>query len=186
MVSYDKDDEDKEKDNPFDRFGIDEDFLKRFLNDEEIQKDLQHMAEEMMKKFSTWNPEDEPFTHSFKIDFGEDGKPHFRNSKNDSPFDQKDYTKREEPDVDVIENTEDVAVTVELPGLNKDDIDLKATEKQLEINVDNPDFSFHKNVDLPCKVKPKTTHATYKNGILDVTLKRKNKKKDTGFNVNIE
>jgi HSP20 family molecular chaperone IbpA len=41
-------------------------------------------------------------------------------------------------------------------------------------------------VDIPCNVKPKTTKATYKNGILDVVVKRKGKKKPgEGYRVNI-
>ena len=40
---------------------------------------------------------------------------------------------------------------------------------------------------MPCNVKPKTTKATYKNGVLDVVIARKEKMKPgKGFKVNID
>ena len=57
----------------------------------------------------------------------------------------------------------------------------------LEIKVDTPKRKYHKRLDLPCDVQPKTTKATYKNGILDVVIKRKEKKKPgDGYKVNID
>ena len=35
---------------------------------------------------------------------------------------------------------------------------------------------YHELLNLPCDVKPKTMKATYKNGVLDVVVKRKKKK----------
>jgi len=42
-------------------------------------------------------------------------------------------------------------------------------------------------LNLPNKVKPKSTKATYKNGILDIVLDKKDKKKGgSSYNVSIE
>ena len=80
-----------------------------------------------------------------------------------------------------------MAITVEIPGVEKEDIDLVATEDTLEIKVDSPKRKYHKRIDLPCNVKTKSTKATYKNGILDIVLDKKEKKKDnSGFKVSIE
>ena len=92
-----------------------------------------------------------------------------------------------EPLTDIIEGDNDVAVTVEMPGIEKNDIDLNVKRDILEINVNTPKRKYHKTLDLPCDVLPKTTKATYKNGILDVVIKRKEKKKPgSGYKVNIE
>ena len=92
-----------------------------------------------------------------------------------------------EPLTDIIEGDEDVAVTVEIPGVNRNDIDLNVKREYLEIKVDNPTRKYHKRLDLPCGVVPKTTKATYKNGVLDIVIKRKDKKKPgEGYRVNIE
>ena len=85
-----------------------------------------------------------------------------------------------EPLADIIEGDEEVTVTVEIPGVENKDIDLNVNEDTLEITVSNPRRKYHKLLDLPCDVKPKTMKATYKNGILDVVIKRKKKKKTGG------
>jgi HSP20 family protein len=86
------------------------------------------------------------------------------------------------PLTDVIEGKEEIAVTVEIPDVEKEDVDLNATENALEITVNNPERKYHKLLNLPCSIKPKTAKATYKNGILDIVLKRKKKRKTgTGY-----
>ena len=79
---------------------------------------------------------------------------------------------------DVIEYDDEVAITVELPGVEKKDIDLKAIEDTLEIKVDIPQREYRKLVNLPCDVQPRTLKATYKNGVLDVVIKRNEKSKE--------
>ena len=64
---------------------------------------------------------------------------------------------------------------------------MSVKENTLEISVDNHSRKYHKLIDLPCEVIPKSSKASYKNGILDIVIKRKEKKsvKD-GFRINIE
>lgn len=92
-----------------------------------------------------------------------------------------------EPLTDIIEGDNDVAITIEIPGVEKDNIDLNVTEDTLEIKVDAPQRKYRKVLNLPNKVKPKSTKATYKNGILDIVLDKKDKKKGgSSYNVSIE
>ena len=92
-----------------------------------------------------------------------------------------------EPLTDIIEGEDDVAVTVEIPGVEKEDIDITTTEDTLEITVNNPERRYHKIVDIPFDVNPKITKATYKNGVLDVVVKREeNGKHGAGYRVNID
>lgn len=78
---------------------------------------------------------------------------------------------------DIIEGDEDVAITVEIPSVEKEDINLDVAEGTLEIAVDTAKRKYHELLNLPCDVKPKTMKATYKNSVLDVVVKRKKKKK---------
>ena len=91
-----------------------------------------------------------------------------------------------EPLTDIIEGDEEVAVTVVIPGVEKEDIDLNVTEDTIEITVDNPKRKYHELLNLPCGVKPKTMRATYKNGVLDVVVKRKKKKTGRGCRATID
>lgn len=189
-MSSSKKDDDKDKKNPFDRFGIDDDFMRDFLNDERVQRDIQRIAEDMIKMFSNIQT-DKPYVHGFKVDIGPDGRPRikdFGNKTIKTPEGDDFISEEIEPLADVIENDEEISVTVELPGVEKKDIDLKATKNLLEIHVDTSKKKYHTDVDLPCDIIPKTTKATYKNGVLDIVLKRKNKKKkdDDGYSVNIK
>jgi len=187
------DDEDKNKRrrrrNPFDMFGFDEDFIKDIFNDERVMDDIKRMTEEMMKMFSNAQP-GKPVVHGFKIHVGPDGKPHiedFGNKQIKSAEGEPSISEEREPLTDIIEGDNDVAVTVEIPGVEKNDIDLSVEKETLEIKVDTSDRKYHKTLELPCDVIPKTTKATYKNGILDVVIKRKEKKKPgSGYKVNIE
>ena len=190
MISFDEDkDRRKRRKNPFDMFGFDEDFIRDIFDDDRIREDIRRMTEEMMKMFSNAQP-GKSVVHGFKIRFGPDGKPiieDFGNKPTKSPEGEPLISEEREPLTDIIEGDEDVAVTVEIPGVEKEDIDLNISEDTIEIKVDTPQRKYHKSLEMPCDVKPKTTKATYKNGILDVVIKRKEKKIDgSGYKVNIE
>ena len=191
MNPFDEDDKNRRRRrrDPFDIFGFDDDFIGDLLDDERFMEDIKRMTEEMMRMFSNARP-DRPIVHGFKIHFGPDGKPRiedFGNKPVKSPDGESIISEEREPLTDIIEGDDDVAVTVEIPGVEKDEIDLDVTSDNLEITVDSPNRKYHKRLDLPCDVIPKTTKATYKNGVLDIVIKRKEKKKPgEGYHVNIE
>lgn len=178
----------RRKRNPFDDFFSnlgDEDF-------ERIFEEARRMMEETLRGgnlFKNFEP-GKKFVHGFNITRGPDGKPRvqeFGNRSVKSKDGGSKISEEREPLTDIIEGDDDVAVTVELPGVEKDDIDLDVAGDSLEIKVDTPNRKYHKRIDLPCDVEPKTTKATYKNGILDVAIKRKEKKKPgEGYRVDIE
>ena len=104
-----------------------------------------------------------------------------------TPQGEPGISEEREPLSDIIEGDEEVSVTVEIPGVEKEDIDLNVTEDSLDIRVNSAKRKYHKLLDLPCDVKPKTTKATYKNGILDVVIKRKERKKPgEGYRATVE
>jgi HSP20 family protein len=188
MSSYDKDNK-KRRRNPFDNFGFDDDFVKDFFNDDRIMDDFKRMTEEMIRMLSNAEP-GKPVVHGYKFSLGPDGRPRiedFGNKSIQSDHGKPVVSEEREPLTDVIEGETDVSVTVEIPGVEKNDIDLHATEDKLEITVDTPQRKYHKIINLPADVIPKTTKATYKNGVLDVIITIKKKKKDnSGFKVNIK
>jgi len=184
-----KRDRNRRRRNPFDLFGFDDDFFDDFLDDR-IADDFRRMFEEMMRMASKASP-GKPIVHGYKLFVGQDGKPHFEDFGNRpvrSDEGQSSISEEREPLTDVIDCGQDVSVTVEIPGVDKEDIDLNVTEDQLEITVDTPQRKYHKMVNLPSDVKPKTTKATYKNGVLDVIIQKKEPKKeaDRGYKVNIQ
>jgi len=75
-----------------------------------------------------------------------------------------------EPLVDVIEKDGEVRVIAELPGVEKEDIDLRATETSLTISAESQHRKYYKELSLPTPVNPKSAKATYRNGVLEVSL----------------
>jgi HSP20 family molecular chaperone IbpA len=66
-----------------------------------------------------------------------------------------------------------VYVTVELPGAVKDALDIEATERTLSIVAPRVGASAYRlRIELPSRVDLGSAAVTYRNGILDVTLRR--------------
>jgi len=149
---------------PFDFFGMDDDF-------EQIQPG-------------------KSFVHGFNFRIGPDGKTkieEFGNRPKKLDEGKTFFSDEREPLTDGIEGDDDIFVTVEVPGVDKEDINLNITESSLDINVNSLNRKYHKLIDLPCTVIPNKSKATYKNGILDIAIKRKDKKRDDKrYRVNIE
>ena len=80
-----------------------------------------------------------------------------------------------EPVTDVIEGVNSVYVTIELPGVRRSDIDLRATERTLIVSADSRTRTYYREIPLPVPVTSDVIHATYKNGVLDVSLERKDR-----------
>jgi HSP20 family protein len=72
-----------------------------------------------------------------------------------------------EPLTDIIEERNQIRVYMELPGMNKNDIQLTISEDYAEIKAKN----FHKWVKLPTKrLDAEKASATYRNGVLQVAI----------------
>jgi HSP20 family protein len=90
------------------------------------------------------------------------------------------------PAVDVYDDKDAVVVKAELPGIDRDDIDISVGERTLTIKgekkkeeeVKKADFyrwersygSFARTVDLPVAVEPDRATATFRDGVLEVRL----------------
>jgi HSP20 family molecular chaperone IbpA len=89
------------------------------------------------------------------------------------------------PYVELIEENGYIRVLAELPGVGKEDIDLRATETSLIISAESPERRYYKEVRLPSRVDPKSAKAAYKNGVLEVSLSKADGR-DKGEKISIE
>jgi HSP20 family protein len=114
-----------------------------------------------------------PVFYGFSISVDNDGKPIVNEFGNVKPgLKGPELTEEIEPLVDVVDAKDSVKVYAELPGAEKGDIALSATELGLTISVPSDKRRYYKEVDLPSKVNPDTAKATYKNGVLEVCLEK--------------
>ncbi|RLI85551.1 MAG: Hsp20/alpha crystallin family protein [Archaeoglobales archaeon] len=152
----------REEWDPFDIFrgGFIDDIFERMIRD----------IEEMFRRFERGEGEIKPIVRGFSIRIGPDGKPEIKE------FGTKPEIKgieERKPLIDVIEADDEVQVIAEMPGVNKDDIELNATEKELEIKAESESRRYYEKVELPCEVLPDTAKARYNNGVLEVIFKKK-------------
>lgn len=153
---------------------------------------LDRAFEEMFREFSTMMPQElfrerkfpdgsvvrtfGPIVYGYTMTIGPDGKPYISTFGNVRPGLERP-TERREPIIDVIPGPYVIRVIAELPGVDKSDIDLRTTEDKLMISVDTEERKYYREVELPAKVDPKSADATYRNGVLEVILKRLEEKK---------
>jgi HSP20 family protein len=104
-----------------------------------------------------------------------------------------------EPYVDVFETDKEVVVTVELPGVRKEDIDLTVREDSVEIKAEikreeekkeesgyqhrKMFQKYYTVIPLPCEVVPEKTRATYNNGVLEIRIPKAEVSKGTKVKV---
>ena len=130
------------------------------------------------------------FVHGFGVNIAPHGEINVPESENNgsAPLDGKhEKSEKNGFSTDIIETDEEIFVTVNIPGAEKEDINLNVTDDSLEISINTPKVRYHKIHKLPCNVKPKETIASYKNGVLDIVMKRKEKKNTEGkYKANID
>ncbi len=147
--------------------------------DEMMDRMMQGLSEggmldpESMEKFMR-NPEStNPFVFGFSMRVGPDGKPFIQRFGNTNPDVEGAKTAhRLEPLVDVMEEDDEIIVIAELPGVERDEIKVRIKGTTLTIHVENPSRPYHKEIELPGKVKKEQAKSAIRNGVLEVRLKK--------------
>ncbi|ELY55870.1 Hsp20/alpha crystallin family protein [Natronolimnohabitans innermongolicus] len=72
--------------------------------------------------------------------------------------------------VDIHETDDEVRVVADLPGVEKDNIELECDGKTLTISASSDHRQYDERVSLPQRVNEHTASATYNNGVLEVVF----------------
>ena len=104
------------------------------------------------------------------------------------------------PALDLYQTNDDVVAVVELPGMRKEDIELSLQDGMLTISGERKDETaegdknarterfvgkFRRSISLPTRVDANKVNATYKDGILTVTLPKAEEVKPKQIQVNV-
>ena len=153
-----------------------DDFSNDLFNDDfskvfnKMFKDIQNQLQGLNIDFE--NMENQPGvkkrTYGFSMKISPDGHVKIDEFGNLNP--DKGTKKGRQPLVDVINKDKEISIIAELPGVSKKDIKLKLNKEKKKLTIDAVD-KYYKEVALPEKVK-KIEKQTYKNGVLDITLKK--------------
>lgn len=131
-----------------------------------------------------------PIVYGYSVKIGPDGKPVVRKFGNIDAFPKflgggMAVKGEREPLVDVIKGQGEIRIVAEVPGVAKEDLKVTADENSVTIESLTGEQRYQKKIDLPESVDPKTAKSTYKNGILEVSLRTKSKG-GSGVQINIE
>ena len=110
-----------------------------------------------------------------------------------------------EPAIDLIDEGDHFLLVVELPGVRKEDVELYVNRDSVTIKAERRGgeekrgksyyvrervySAFYRTITLPEPVIPEETKATFRNGVLEVTLKKEKPKlegEEKGYRVEIE
>ena len=156
------------------------DVRKRRLFDDDLFGDfekMQELLEEMMAETLTdfeavkFQKNAKPLVYGFSFKMGQNGRPVVNEFGNVQRQGKKVALEEREPLVDVIDEKDQVKVIAELPGVSKEEVKLSVKGNSLGIRVVNPERRYVKDVRLPVEVS-KNAKASFKNGILEVVLKK--------------
>jgi HSP20 family protein len=167
-----------------------------FREFEEMRRDMERMFEEavrdsgrvpkdLIREYET--PAGErvrevgPLVYGYSMTIGPDGKPkvrEFGNVRSLGGVTAPALAAEREPLADVITTDNDVKVTVEMPGISKNDIKINAYDGTVEVSTtETAPKKYHRIIDLPPDADLETAKSKYINGILEITFNKKAKPK---------
>lgn len=85
--------------------------------------------------------------------------------------------KEPKPLIDVLQEKDSIVVVAELAGFNKETLKINVTDQKLTLSAKAKDRRYYKSLNLPKIVIPNIVHTTYKNGVLEIKLKKAIKEK---------
>ncbi len=160
-------------------------FLRNFHQDfERMQSEMQGLMRRALEAQAS-GVQGEPFVFGFSMKVGPDGNPRLEHFGNVAPTPGGVPSEGREPLTDVLETDHEITVTCELPGISKEDVNLHVSVDRITVRVDSP-RKYHKVIPLPATVIAKSAKATFKNGVLDLTVQRKENRRDPGERIRIE
>ncbi len=130
-----------------------------------------------------------PFFYGLSWSIDENGKPVIREFGNVSPsFKGVRRSEAIKPfyDVMVDPSTNRVTVIVELPGADKEKIDVEATENSVHVSAEGMNRKYQVDIPLEVEVNPDTAKATFVNGILQLTFEPKTPISEKGKKIRVE
>jgi HSP20 family protein len=141
-----------------------------------------------------------PIVYGYSMTIGPDGKPQVRefgnvkslkNSRvqNIGPHLERPsrISAEREPLVDVNITDKEVKVILEMPGIRKTDIKIKAYDSLVEVTtLKDGQRKYHKTIDLPEQADIQTARSAYNNGVLEITFDKKKVNRSGGKDIKID
>ena len=156
---------------------------------EQTVQDIERIPKELVREYQTSTGgmarEIGPLVYGYSYTVGADGKPQFREFGNVRPSQsslkggrprvgEPMLTAEREPLADITIMDKEVKVTVEMPGISKQEIKVSAYGGAVEVlTTDKAKRKYHRIINLPSETNLETARSTYSNGILEIIFQKK-------------
>jgi HSP20 family molecular chaperone IbpA len=94
--------------------------------------------------------------------------PYYRSSKNVS----KRKWKEPKPLIDIFQEKKWITIVAEIAGFNKETLKINVKDQKITLSAKAKNRRYFKSLNLPKVVVPQAVHTTYKNGVLEIKLKK--------------
>jgi HSP20 family protein len=77
-----------------------------------------------------------------------------------------------EPLVDILEENDEILIVAGFVGFDKESLRIRVSNQRLILSAKAVNHRYHKSLNLPRRVIPKTMCVKHKNGVLEIRLKK--------------
>ncbi|MCW4044674.1 MAG: Hsp20/alpha crystallin family protein [Candidatus Bathyarchaeota archaeon] len=88
---------------------------------------------------------------------------------------EKDSWKEPKPLIDIFQENSWITIIAQIAGFNKETLKINVQDQKLTLSAKAKDRKYYKSLNLPKVVIPNVMHTTYKNGVLEIKLKKAQK-----------
>jgi len=131
-----------------------------------------------------------PLVYGSTTTIGPDGKPIVREFGNVKPRmragSRPNILSERQPLSEVSTTDKELKVTVELPGVSKEQIKIYVNDSHVDIKTEDPKRKYHEVIDLPAEVDFDNVKSTFINGLLELTFNKKSKDKAKSKSLRID
>ena len=84
----------------------------------------------------------------------------------------KESLKEPTPLIDIFQEKSWITIVAEIAGFNKETLKINVKDQKLTLSAKAKDRRYYKSLNLPKEVIPNIIHTNYKNGVIEIKLKR--------------
>jgi HSP20 family protein len=131
-----------------------------------------------------------PYYYGYHVTVGPDGRPRIREFGNIGPAAKGvvEQSGVKQPLVDSVLNEKEntLTITAEMPGLNKENVNVNVTDQYVTIHAEKGNKRYHADIPIDVELEDSSAKATYSNGILELKIKLKESSKPKGKAIKID
>ncbi len=91
--------------------------------------------------------------------------------------DKKVSWKEPKPLIDILEEKDEIVVVADFAGFKRENLRIKVKNQRVLLSAEAPERKYCKSLNLPKRVIPESLRTRYKNGVLEIRLKKEAKEK---------